>query len=202
MKPVLAFDPERRTNARAIADLARIDLLDPTDRIFDITVGPERGFWKEWEPRHLVTNDLDPNVKARFHADASDLPFDDRSFDVTVLDLPYANRGTASADSEIDVRFGTTKYRSPREVERALVDGTVEALRVADRLTLVKCQDANVASQYRPQTFMVWEAASKLNAKLVAELYVIARREQPAGKKQRNVWTSCSTLMVFKRGKK
>jgi hypothetical protein len=199
MSPVVDFDPARRTNAQAIADMARLGILRPDDHVLDMTVGPERGFWKEWTPGKLTTNDIDRSVKARHHWDALGMPVDDRSFDVTVFDPPYANRGTATR--EIDDRYGTTEYRSPRDVERLLTVGAVEALRVCDRLALVKCQDACVASRYRPQSFLVWEAATKAGARLVAELYVVGRREQPKGKVQKNVWSSCSTLMVFERGK-
>lgn len=199
MRAVLDFDPERRTNARAIADLARLGILRVDDYVLDLTVGPERGFWKEWEPKQLVTNDLDPAVPACFHWDARSLPASiDGLFDVVVWDPPYANRGTAKT-REIDARFGTTEYQSPAQVEARLVDGTVEALRACSRLAIVKCQDACVASRYRPQTMLVWEAARRVGARLVGELYVVGNREQPTGKRQVNIWSNCSTMMVLGR---
>ena len=63
---------------------------------------------------------------------------------------------------------------------------------------LVKCQDASVASHYQPQTYLVWDAARQVGARLVAELHVAGRREQPNGKKQLNVWSAASTLMAFR----
>ena len=200
MIAVYDFDPARRTNAQAISDLAAIRLLSTDDRVLDTTVGPERGFWKLWEPHHLVTNDLDPNVTATHHFDARAIPYGDRSFDVVVFDPPYANRGTAKT-REIDTRFGTNEYRSPAAVESLLVDGTVEALRVVvpGGIVLVKCQDATVANKLRPQSYPVWAAATEAGARLAALLYVVGHREQPTGKRQANVWSNCSTLMAFER---
>lgn len=194
---ILDFDPTRHRNAQAISDLAALGLLRPNDRVLDTTVGSERGFWTDWEPTLLTTNDLDLDVEADYHSDARSLPFTDRAFDVVVYDPPYANRGTSR--HPMDARYGITKYRTRSEVERLLIDGTVEALRVADRLVLVKCQDACVASRYSPQSYLVWEAARKHGGRLVAELHVVGRREQPTGKKQLNVWSAASTLLAFKR---
>lgn len=196
---VLDFDPERRTNARAIADLAQLDILRVDDHVLDTTVGPSAAFWSEWKPSALTTNDLDPTVVAQHHDDARSLPWPDRSFDVVVFDPPYANRGTSRLES--DGRYGLGEYRTRADVEALLVDGTVEALRVTDRLVLVKCQDACVASRFAPQSYPVWRAATEVGARLTGLLYVSARREQPKGKRQINVWSSCSTLMIFERGR-
>lgn len=196
MTPVLDFDPARRTNGQAVADLWRLGLLLDSDHVLDLTVGPERGFWTEWEPALLTTSDMDPDVDAHHHWDARRLPLHRGSFDVVVFDPPYANRGTSRL--AMDKRYGITEYRTRSEVEGLLVDGTVEALRVARRLVLVKCQDASVASRYQPQSYLVWDAARTLGARLVGELHVAGRRAQPKGKPQLNVWSACSTLMVFK----
>lgn len=192
---VLDFDPERRTNAQAIADLAGLGLLRSEDAILDTTVGTNRAFWSRWQPQRLVTNDLDPSVKAQHHDDARSLPWDDGTFDVVVFDPPYANRGTSR--HPMDAQYGLGEYRTKTDVEKLLVDGTVEALRVSRRLVLVKCQDACVSGKFAPQSYLVWSAATSTGARLVAQLYVIGRRAQPNGKRQLNVWSACSTLMVF-----
>jgi len=193
---VFDFDPARRTNAQAISDLARVGWLEPDDFTLDVTVGPERGFWTLWEPKQLITNDLDKTVVARHHWDARKIPVKDNTFDVVVLDLPYANRGTAK-DREIDARFGTTKYQSPAQREALLVDGTVEAMRVSNSRVLVKCQDAVVANKFRPQSYPIYEAVMKEGGRLLALMYVVGNRSQPTGKRQLNVWSNCSTLMLI-----
>lgn len=197
MSAVLDFDPERRTNAQAIADLARLGILRSEDRVLDATIGPLRAFWSLWQPRVLVTNDLEAMVPADTHWDARHLPLPDRTFDVVVFDPPYANRGTSRL--EMDKSYGLGVYRTRADVEGLLCDGTSEALRVADRLAIVKCQDACVSGKFAPQSYLVWETATTQGAKLVAQLYVVGRREQPNGKRQKNVWTACSTMMVFAR---
>lgn len=193
---ILDFDPTRTTNAQAISDLASLGMLRPDDVTLDVTFG-NGVFWSEWKPTYLVTNDLDPEVAAMNHWDARSLPCPAGSFDVVVFDPPYANRGTSRL--AMDARYGITKYRARRDVEQLLIDGTIEALRVARRLVLVKCQDAAVASRYSPQSYLVWEAARKHGGRLVAELHVVGRREQPTGKRQLNVWSAASTLLAFRR---
>ena len=190
------FDPNRRTNAQAIADLASLGWLEPDDFTLDVTVGPERAFWSLWKPRRLVTNDLDRGVKAQHHYDARKLRFDDDTFDVVVLDLPYANRGTAKT-REIDTRFGTTEYRSPAQREALLIDGTIEAMRVSNSRVLVKCQDAVVANKLRVQSYPIYDAVMKEGGRLLALIYVVGNRSQPTGKRQVNVWSNCSTLMLI-----
>lgn len=205
MTPVLDFDPARRTNSAAICDLVRLGWLHCTDQILDLTIGPEAGFWTGWRPPNLVTNDVDLTVDADLHEDGRRLPMPDRWCDVVVWDPPYANRGQGKRGNgfdAIDRRFGTTEYRTPTEVEQLLVDGTREALRVCSRLALVKCQDACVASRYRPQSYLVWETARQLGATLAGELHVTGRREQPTGKTQLNVWANVSTLLVLRKGKR
>jgi hypothetical protein len=103
----------------------------------------------------------------------------------------------------MDPRYGLDAgYRTKVDVEALLVEGTVEALRVTTKLALIKCQDACVSGHYAPQTFLVWEAAKAAGARLMGEMYVVGRREQPTGKRQKNVWSACSTLMIFERGRK
>jgi hypothetical protein len=197
MIAVFDFDPARRTNAQAVSDLARLGWLAPDDFTLDVTLGPDRGFWKLWKPTRLVTNDLDKRVKARHHWDARKLPCEDDSFDVVVLDLPYANRGTTSQEREIDARFGTTTYASPAQREALLVDGTIEAMRVSNSRVLVKCQDAVVAGKFRPQSYPIYEAVMKEGGRLLGLMYVVGNRSQPTGKRQLNVWSNCSTLMLI-----
>ena len=193
---VLDFDPNRRTNAKAIMDLASIGLLDVGDRVLDVTVGRKRLFWTLWRPTVLVANDEDKTVKARHHWNARKLECDDASFDVVVFDPPYANRGTSR--HRLDADYGLdAPYRSPSQVESLLIDGTIEAMRASRRLVIVKCQDAVVAGKLRPQSYPIYEAVTKEGGRLVALLYVVGNRAQPAGKRQVNVWSNCSTMMVI-----
>ena len=77
MKPVYGFDPTRRTNGQAIADLATLGLLEGA--VLDLTVGPRAGFWARYRPEVLVTNDLDPEVPAEMVEFDQTLPFTETS---------------------------------------------------------------------------------------------------------------------------
>jgi hypothetical protein len=197
--PILAFDPERRTNGQAIADLARLGILSNTDRVLDVTIGAEAGFWTKWRPARLVTNDLDPDVIADHHHDGTALPFPAGAFDVVVWDPPYGYRGTSRLAS--DERYGLRRsYRPAEEIDDLLLAGTAVALRVARRLALVKAQDQNVSGHFRDQTGFVCELARRHGATVAGKVYVDARREQPSGKRQTNVWGYPSTLLVLEVG--
>lgn len=192
--PVYAFDPERTTNAQAIADAASLGLLDGT--VLDATVGLG-AFWSKWRPARLVTNDIDVDIAADLHADARALPFAARAFDVVVFDPPYAYRGTSRLAS--DRRYGLARRYAPAaEVDALLFAGTTEALRVARRYALVKCEDQAVSGRYRPQRHCLLGHAEGLGARVVGELHVYSPRVQPGGKRQCNVWASASTLVVLR----
>lgn len=197
MSRVLANDPNRRTNAHAIADLAWLGILRAEDRILDLTVGPKAGFWTHWRPHELITNDSDPAVEADHHYDVYDQPAEwDLGIDVVCWDPDYAYRGTSRLES--DANYGLAgPYRTPDDVDRVLIDGMLIGLQIAHRLVLVKCQDSNVASAFRDQSGFVTEAARKAKATVAGKLYVNATRIQPAGKKQLNIWGYNSVLLVI-----
>lgn len=194
-EPILSFDRDRTNNALAIVDAAALGYLDGD--VIDLTVGPEAGFWTKWRPDRLTTNDIDPAVSADFHHDATATPFLDRSFDTVVYDPPYGYRGTSRLAS--DRRYGLAGvYRSAAEIDGLLVAGTREALRLARRYVLAKCQDSNVSGRWREQTTLVANTATGCGGRVVGRLYVHGgHRAQPTGKRQVNIWTGDSTLMVL-----
>lgn len=192
---ILANDYDRTDNAQAILDLFELGWLRPDDSILDLSVGPEAGFWTKWRPQVLVTNDLDPNVKADMHEDARSFPGLENSYDVVVWDGPYGYRGTSRLAS--DVRYGLGEYRSADAIDALIIAGTIEAMRLARLLVLVKCQDQNVASRFRDQSGFVTEAVRKEGGRILGKLYVRAHREQPAGKAQLNVWGYHSVLLLI-----
>jgi hypothetical protein len=192
---ILANDYDRTDNAQAILDLYEMGWLLPTYSVLDLSVGPEGGFWTKVRPSGLRTNDLDPNVESDYCFDARQAPFADNSWDVTVWDGPYGYRGASRLAS--DVRYGLTEYRSADEIDALIIAGTIEAMRLARELVLVKCQDQNVASKFRDQSGFVTEAVRKEGGRILGKLYVRAHREQPAGKKQLNVWGYHSVLLLI-----
>lgn len=195
MSPVLANDATRRTNGEAIADLARLGILRAEDHTLDLTYGPNGGFWTEWRPDRLVTNDADPMVAADWHHDARNIDSPPNSFDVVTWDPPYGYRGTSRLAS--DATYGLGTYATPDAVDALLIDGTLSAIRLARRVVLVKCQDQCVSGRFRDQSGFVCDAARQAGAEVVGKLYVAARRAQPAGKTQTNIWGYHSVLLVL-----
>jgi hypothetical protein len=202
-RPILANDPARVTNAQAVADLARLGILRREDVTLDLTVGPNAGFWTKWRPDSLSTNDIDLDVKADLHVDVRDMRVDDGLghwkpgyWDVVAWDPPYGYRGTSRLAS--DATYGLARdYQTPDQIDALLIDGMRIACDLARRVALVKCQDQNIASHFRDQSGFVTEAARAHGATVIQKLYIAVRREQPAGKKQRNVWGYHSVLLVL-----
>lgn len=195
--PILANDPKRKGNAQAIADLHALGWLLDEDHVLDMTIGPNAGFWKRWQPACLVTNDTDCDVIADWRCDARSMPLDDGSFDVTVFDPPYGYRGTSALAS--DANYGTVRYQTSADIDALLAAGTREAVRLTRRLALVKCQDANVASTFHDQQTIATDAARCAGARVVGKVYVNSYRKQPP-KTQLNVWGYSSVLLVFRVG--
>lgn len=194
---VLAVDPARRTNAQAIADLTELGWLLPDDEVLDLTVGSNAGFWKRYVPPLLVTNDFDSTVDADLHLDATRTGIPDGWCDVVAFDPPYGYRGTSRFAS--DKQYGIASYATPKAIDRLLVAGTSEAVRIARRLVLVKCQDSNVACTFHDQTEMATSAIRAAGADVIGKLYVNGGRAQPAGKAQLNPWGYWSVLLIARK---
>jgi hypothetical protein len=117
-------------------------------RVLDMTWG--RGvFWRKVKPKGLVAIDAvtTPAEPVPFiRADFRCLPFRDASFDVVVLDPPYARHGTPMQTREAQSyqlnaeRFAPTSAKEVKELYRW---GIVEAWRLLPEggILIVKCQD-------------------------------------------------------------
>jgi len=188
-----------RSNAELMAECAELGYLDGT--VLDMTYGMG-AFWRRHEPQRLIA--MDRYVTHRFRlnvlADATCLPFDNRSVDSAVFDPPYKLNGTSTdiGPSMLDARYGVGGSYTPAAVRHALLlDGTSEALRVARRYVLVKCADQISSGKYNAQTFMVWNRAMEHGATMVDMLHVMGSREQPYGTRQLHARRNYSSLLVF-----
>lgn len=200
-EPVLSMDPGRRLNSTAIDDCRRLGYLLPDDAVLDLTYG-KGAFWSTHRPPGLVTNDIDPACKADLCHDLRAMPFDDRSFDVVVSDVPYKlnGRSTGTGPSAADARYGVSgPYRSAADKHELLVASTVEGARLTRRLVMVKCQDSQSSGRYNPQTFIAWQAATESGLVLVDQLHVVGMRKQPPDVRQVSARHNYSTLMIFRR---
>ena len=196
MTAVLALDLERRDNADAIADLARLGRLRPDDRILDATYGLGR-FWTRWQPATLVACDINPRRARDVVADATVLPFADRSFDVVAFDPPYKLGGTPRR--RMDADYGVDHYRPAAKVAALIEAGTVEACRTAARAVATKCMDQVSSGRQHWQTVDVHVLARRLGWRVVEEMYVLEPAPQPGKGRQRHAWGRPSTLLLLER---
>ena len=200
MKPVLAI-AEAKNNAELIAQCAQLGYLQDDWLVFDATYGKGR-FWTEWQPKRLITNDLDQNTNAQMHADFTDLPMPNDSMDAVVFDPPYKLSGTPSGEGPAsgDESYGVKgKYVPVRERHNLMLDGADECARILKRggYLLIKCQDQVSSGRVHWQTFMMWDHMSDLE--LVDMLHLRGYRKQPKGRRQLHARRNYSTLMIWEK---
>lgn len=190
---------EWRTNSHMMVDVAHLGyLIDP---VLDLTVGEKWGFWQQYRPASLVTNDVNDAVPADFHFDATRrIPdFMDQEFGTVVWDPPYKLGGTPQSP-EMDRRFGTTEYRPRSAVEALLIAGMTEGARLARAYLLVKTMDMVNGGKVRWMTDMATQHAEQnLGLRKVDSLLFRGGRAQPAGRSQQHARRNYSTLLVFGR---
>jgi hypothetical protein len=150
------------SNAELIADAAALGYIEGD--VLDTTYG-EGVFWKVFTPERLVRSD---RFKATgdLRADATMLPFRDRSFRTVVVDLPYKLSGTPRL-GVTDYRYGTDRRTTRDDVRDVLVRAAVEGYRVTRRWLLVKVQDQVEGGQMRWQTDWIKEGLDPLGARKV-----------------------------------
>lgn len=187
------------TNAAMIDEAVR-PLGYIEGEVFDTTYGVSGGFWKQWSPPLLTTNDL--NAPADFHEDFRAFSFDDRASSTVVFDPPYKLNGTPTM-SDMDSRFGTADEHGKlnREGKLAMIrDGAVECWRITDKWLLVKCMDQVEGGKMRWQTHMIHSALEPLGARLVDRFdFLTTPRPQPGDRHQLTARSNYSTLLVFSR---
>jgi len=136
MKPVEALI--RGGNADLIKQVAHLYAADPSLQIADVTFG--RGaFWKKTPHLNVTGSDL-LTVPDRPY-DFRDLPYDDASFDIVVLDPPYLSSRGAHFTDERYRNAETTKGLLYEDIRRLYRLGIIEAARVARCQVWVKCKD-------------------------------------------------------------
>lgn len=205
---ILAVD-KWASNAHLIADCAKLGYLRKEWTTLDPTYG-KGNFWSKWRPDILVGHDilssLSPDGKSH---DATDLPYDDRSFDAVVIDGPYKLNGTSqgTGPAASDKSYGVDVPRTWQE-RMALLDlMLVEGARIADKMLLFKCQAQVVsgAKRWQPRIFAN-KAEEELGFVQVDEFHFLGHRKQPThnvdGSPRRQVTarSNYSTLLVLKRG--
>lgn len=181
-------------NSEMIADVAVLGFIP--EPVLDMTYGAG-GFWKKWQPEHLVMNDIDP-TRGTDHHDFRHTPWRSRAFATVVLDPPYKLQGTPKS-GEMDTRYGTDEVRSRSDLLSLLVSGMAEAARLADKFMLVKVMDQVNGGQVRWLTTVAIDTARALEFRHVDSFILQGGRPQPEGRAQKHARHEFSTLLVFRR---
>ena len=190
---VLAIDPDRRTNADLLADVATLGYLP--DPVLDATYG--RGaFWTKYRPTQLTTNDLRAPADHAWDWTTPAPPEWAGKFGAVVFDPPYKLNGT------------------PTDSDRYGVD---EAMPVSRRLEVIETGAHHCAGLVRPRGFLLvktqaqvacgrvhWQPAlveatvADLGFRKVDELHLVhtSRPQRSQVHARRNH----STLSVFRSG--
>ncbi len=191
---IKAFDPTRRTNAHAIADLARLGIIG--DVVLDMTHNQGR-FWRSWQPSMLVRMDLDGAMPIDVQADARHLPFSGGCFDSVVFDPPYKLNGRGGSCAE-DAGYGVADAWTDRSpLYRA---GIAEALRVCKPrgTVIVKFQDQSTGGKMTLQSVVIANAMQG-QADPIGQVHVLTTREQPGGRRQLSPRNNYSTMTAWRR---
>lgn len=194
---IKAFDPTRRTNAQAIADLAHLGMIGAT--VLDMTHATGR-FWRTWQPARLVRSDLNREMPIDIQADAQHLPFRSGSFGSVVFDPPYKLNGAGGSCAE-DASYGVADQWTDRSpLYRA---GIAEALRVCKHkgTVIVKFQDQVAGGRIAQQSIAV-ASAMQGRANLIGQLHVLTTREQPSGRRQMSPRNNYSTMQCWRKDTK
>lgn len=115
---------QRGTNAQLVATATRLYPLDGD--VLDMTPGPQRGFWRIFEPAHLDCLGA--------HVDFRDTGQEAATYDHVVFDPPYVAKGghATSTLGSMNERYGMLHVeRSPMEQwQGQILPGVVEAHRL------------------------------------------------------------------------
>lgn len=209
---ILAFDPDRRTNGRAIADAAKLGWLP--EPVIDVTYGKGR-FWSEYTPESLTTNDL---YKPADHSFDHHHPFPVKmhgQYGCGVYDPDYKLQGKASeAFAERNEAYGVNVNKTVGErlegIRRGVV--TTGALVRVGGFLIVKVQDQVACGRVNRQTGMVTERLGALpgwtmlmtewvdaNPEWRYEACLHVVHSPPPQRSQRKPRNNFSTLLAFKR---
>lgn len=205
-KEILAFDPERRNSAQAIADLAALGYLNKDQHTLDATYGQGR-FWRKWRPWDLITNDRDIGRSVHWHFNYRAFPElwgAPPRFDVVVFDPPFKLNGTGGSHAIAEAYGVDDPYRSLDDIVDDCWAGMDECVRVTRPrgLIIYKTQQQVSGARVRPLAHqMCVHATEDLGLRLEDELYIVGYRKQPEGKPQRHARSNCSAIQVYRKAK-
>ena len=161
------------TNADLLPDVMKMYSKDG-DIVADVTYG-KGVFWRDVD---LSKYDFKP-TDLMDGVDFSDLPYDDDSIDVLVLDPPYMHGGSTVKES-INKCY-RNQNTSHERVVRLYARGILEAARVLKKKgrILVKCQDEIESGRQRMSHVEIIQLLELLGFRLL-DLFTLVQTTKPA----------------------
>lgn len=135
------------------------------NRILDMTYGLGV-FWKKINTTEyeLFRNDLDP-LRGEFHDDFRNTRWESETFDVVILDPPYASRSGSPIKASIDRGYNNRSRAfelgifGNEKMMQFYFDGINEAIRLLKKngYLMVKCQDEIMGGRQYRNHITIWK---------------------------------------------
>lgn len=189
--PVLAFDPNRKSNADLIADAAALGYV--SGRVLDATYG-KGNFWLKYQPPLLVKNDIRTAGVCHRWDWLTDTPGAFvAAFDAVVFDPPYKLCGTVTETDQMRWGLGFDSYKSIKARTEDMARGLANCARAVKRggFLLVKSQD-QVANH---RVHWLSELLSPKGFRKIDELYLVSTPRTQ--RTQKHARRNYSTLSIF-----
>lgn len=168
-------------SADIIADLYKITGDVST---LDLTYG-KGVFWRKFVPTALATNDL--FEIADTHQDFTATGFDNRVFDMVIIDPPFTANGPTRNRHNGRYRAHRDQVGAPQnigDVRRLLVGGIKEACRLSDRWVIVKTQSVVESAILHDNVVLALNTIVKAGFNIKKEIeFHSHRRPQPKGRR-------------------
>lgn len=163
------------------------------DKVADVTWG-KGVFWKEVDKSkyEIVGSDLKTGIDFR------QLPYEDNSFNHSVIDPPYAR--ITNLKGMVDC-YNTTRYTSHKEILQLYKDGLKELLRITKEggFILCKCQDEIEGCKQKWTHIEIFNIALDLGL-YPKDLFILVNEKNPKPNyKQKHARKLHSYLWVFEK---
>jgi DNA modification methylase len=173
------------------------------DKILDMTYGLGT-FWKKTDVSkyQLICNDLD-SKRGNAHFDFRNMPYEDKSFDIIVLDPPYGNR--SSNKNGFVASLYNNDFHNLNTIEDILnfyIDGMKESHRLLDKngYLMVKCMDEISGGKQKRNHISIWQEALNIGFE-DEDLFILVQNNVPVMRHdyQLHARKNNSFLWIFKK---
>lgn len=165
----------------------------PGEKIADVTWG-KGAFWKEVDLTKI--NVVGTDIKTG--TDFRDLPYEDNSFNHSVIDPPYAR--ITNLKGMVDC-YNTTRFTTHEDIIKLYEDGLKELVRITkdDGYILCKCQDEICGCKQRWSHIEIFNIALELGL-YPKDLFILVNEKNPKPThKQQHARKLHSYLWIFQK---